>query len=60
MNKNFLSLKLIVTLSAIILLGFSFSTIIKPTVELTGPPDPKVDKLKLPANFKAEHLYSPS
>lgn len=60
MNKNFLSLKLIVTLSAIILLGFSFSTIIKPTVELTGPPDPKIDKLKLPANFKAEHLYSPS
>ncbi len=60
MNKNFLSLKLIVTLSALILLGFSFSTIMKPKVEPSGPPDPKVDKLKLPANFRAEHLYSPS
>ncbi|WP_119080500.1 c-type cytochrome [Chitinophaga alhagiae] len=27
--------------------------------EKTGPVDPKVEKLKLPDNFTAEHLYSP-
>ncbi len=46
-------------LSLITLVSLRFVYINKP-VEDQGPEGPKVDKLKLPQNFKAEHLYSPS
>ncbi|MES2828988.1 MAG: c-type cytochrome [Bacteroidota bacterium] len=48
------SVKLILSLSLLILLGLSFTTFKK------EQPGPKVDKLKLLPDFKAQHLYSPS
>ncbi|MEO6000986.1 MAG: c-type cytochrome [Chitinophagaceae bacterium] len=60
MNRKSTSLKLTVVLSALILLGFSFNTVMKPRLVSSGPPDPKIQKLKLQPNFKAEVLYSPS
>ena len=44
---------------AFVSLCFVYTRKLQPAFE---PPtgNPKIDKLKLPANFKAEHLYSPS
>ncbi|MGV8878688.1 MAG: c-type cytochrome [Sphingobacteriaceae bacterium] len=52
--KRNLSAKLLIGLSAIIVVGVSFTNFKKYL------PGPKVEKLKLLPNFKAEHLYSPS
>ncbi|NRF38021.1 c-type cytochrome [Pedobacter foliorum] len=52
-NRN-RSVKLSVSLVLLILIGVSFTTFQKYN------PGPKVEKLKLLPNFKAEHLYSPS
>lgn len=60
MNRHFLPVKLILTFTALVLLGFSFNTIIRPKTVTNGPPDPKIEKLKLQPGFNAEHLYSPS
>lgn len=38
----------------------SYRFVNKPKPLPAAPPDPKTEKLKLPAGFKAEHLYSPS
>jgi glucose/arabinose dehydrogenase len=51
-NKN--SVKLLLALSAVILVGVSFTTIRNIILS------PKVEKLKLMPGFNAEHLYSPS
>lgn len=48
------SVKLSVAFLLLILIGVSFTTFQKEN------PGPKVEKLKLLPNFKAEHLYSPS
>lgn len=45
-------------LSIVVLLG-TFTQCAEPT-PVSAPPNPKIDKLKLQAGFKAEHLYSPS
>jgi len=52
-NRN-RSVKLCIAFSLFILLGVSFTTFQKIN------PGPKVEKLKLLPDFKAEHLYSPS
>jgi putative heme-binding domain-containing protein len=52
--KRNTSARLLVCLSAFIIFAVSFTTFKKP---ITGP---KVEKLKLLPDFKAEHLYSPS
>jgi putative heme-binding domain-containing protein len=38
----------------------SFTLLKEPDLSSTITGDPKIDKLKFPAGFKAEHLYSPS
>jgi putative heme-binding domain-containing protein len=59
-HKRKLSVKLLLTLTVVILVGI-YSTTFKRTVFNTAnDPDPKIQKLKLLPNFKAEHLYSPS
>jgi putative heme-binding domain-containing protein len=60
MKRHYLPVKLILAAAAIVLLGFSFSNIIKPKTVSNIGPDPKIEKLKLQPGFKAEHLYSPS
>ncbi|MCW3107502.1 MAG: heme-binding protein, partial [Segetibacter sp.] len=59
-NNGKLSLKLLLAFTVVILAGI-YSTTIKRSV-FNSPDDanPKVQKLKLQPNFKAEHLYSPS
>ncbi|HEX8607660.1 MAG TPA: hypothetical protein VF679_03345, partial [Pedobacter sp.] len=52
--KRNTSARLLVCLSAFIIFTVSFTTFKKIL------PGPKVDKLKLLPDFKAEHLYSPS
>jgi hypothetical protein len=52
--KRNTSARLILGFSALLIFAVSFTTFNKP---LSGP---KVDKLKLLPDFKAEHLYSPS
>src|SRR5690554_4423329 len=54
MHKNTL-LKRLLLLPALALLMVSCSK----ERESTGPVNPKIDKLKLPSGFTAEHLYSP-
>lgn len=60
-NRN-TSVKLLVTLSVLLLfIGVSFIDNVKETkINRARELDPKVEKLKLLPNFKAEHLYSPS
>lgn len=48
-----------VGISALCFIIASYTTLRK-TEPATQPDDPKADKLKLQAGFKAEHLYSPS
>lgn len=58
--KGKLSIKLILTLTVVILVSI-YSTTIKSTFfNPADDPNPKIQKLKLQPNFKAEHLYSPS
>lgn len=59
-NKANISVKLLLTLSVIILIGVYSTTIKKSAFNIPGDTNPKVQKLKLQPNFKAEHLYSPS
>ena len=60
--KRNLSVKLLLTLSVLLLVvGVSFIGNVKETERNRARElDPKVEKLKLLPNFKAEHLYSPS
>ncbi|MHB1177233.1 MAG: c-type cytochrome [Daejeonella sp.] len=59
-NRN-TSVKLLVTLSVILIIGVSFIGNVKETSRNRARElDPKVEKLKLLPDFKAEHLYSPS
>lgn len=55
------SVKLIITLSVVLLIGVSFIGNVRETkIDRARELDPKVEKLKLLPNFNAEHLYSPS
>ncbi len=58
-TKGKLSIKLLIALTIVILAGV-YSTTIKKTFNAPEDTNPKVQKLKLPPNFRAEHLYSPS
>jgi len=58
MKLRYLPVKIIIILSSLVLLGFSFSSIIKPKKISSGPPDPKIEKLKLQPGFNADHLYN--
>lgn len=59
-NRN-TTVKLLVTLSVILIIGVSFIGNVKETGRNRARElDPKVEKLKLLPDFKAEHLYSPS
>lgn len=60
--KRNLSVKLLLTLSVLLLIvGVSFIGNVKETERNRARElDPKVEKLKLLPDFKAEHLYSPS
>ncbi|MDQ6813166.1 MAG: heme-binding protein, partial [Bacteroidota bacterium] len=59
-NNSKLSLKLLLTLSVVILVGIYATTIKKFVLNTAADPNPKIQKLRLQQNFKAEHLYSPS
>ncbi len=55
------TVKLLATLSVILIIGVSFIGNVKETSRNRARElDPKVEKLKLLPGFKAEHLYSPS
>ena len=59
-NRN-TTVKLLVTLSVILIIGVSFIGNVKETNRNRARElDPKVEKLKLLPGFEAEHLYSPS
>ncbi|MBF9255089.1 c-type cytochrome [Pontibacter sp. 172403-2] len=49
----------LLAVSVSILIGTSCSRLKEPETEITKPVNPKVDKLRLPDGFQAEHLYSP-
>lgn len=57
MNKK-LQILLGVMLSGVLLFSFNYGK--KPAPDVPEEVNPKVEKLKLLPNFKAEHLYSPS
>lgn len=52
--------KLLLILPVFMLAGISCNNDKEPESEVTGPIDPKVEKLRLPPDFRAEHLYSPT
>jgi hypothetical protein len=52
--------KLFFALIGFMLLGIYATTITKTANSFFRSSNPKVQKLKLPPNFNAEHLYSPS
>ncbi|PRX99404.1 putative heme-binding domain-containing protein [Pontibacter ummariensis] len=62
MLHNILSqrLKLLLALSVSVIVDSSCSRIDKEEIVSSTSIDPKVEKLKLPTGFQAEHLYSPS
>jgi putative heme-binding domain-containing protein len=60
MYRNFPSVRALLALSVSVLIGFSCSRVEKSEPGNDEPVDPKVEKLKLPTGFKAEHIYSPS
>jgi putative heme-binding domain-containing protein len=60
MYRNFPSARALLALSVSALIGFSCSRVETPESGNNKPVDPKVEKLKLPTGFQAEHLYSPS
>lgn len=51
---------ILVGMLAIVFMAASFKILNKPEPAVNGRDDPKTEKLKLPAGFVAEHLYSPS
>ncbi|MCE6992161.1 c-type cytochrome [Dyadobacter sp. CY323] len=53
-------LKLPITLAVLIAVGVFCGVMLSNRTAKHRPPGSKVDKLKLPEGFKAEHLYSPS
>lgn len=53
------SLKSLFTLTVAILVGISCNSVKDPASDEANA-DPKIAKLKLPADFRAEHLYNPS
>lgn len=55
-----LNLKIFAALVVIALVSLRFAYIKQPQKNLEVTGNPKLDKLKLLPNFKAEHLYSPS
>src|SRR4051794_3629006 len=59
-NKHPLSVKLLLILAVVFLAGIYSTTIKKSKFYFLQDPNPKVQKLKLQPNFRAEHLYSPS
>lgn len=59
MYRNFPLIRGLLALSVSVLIGTSCSRIKEPEAKNTKPVDPKVEKLKLPDGFQAEHLYSP-
>ena len=60
MKSNFQHLKWLLTVLFLVLLGFSFINMIRPTRQTPPPGDPKIEKLKLQPGFIAEHIYGPS
>ncbi|GAB3316120.1 hypothetical protein GCM10027299_05940 [Larkinella ripae] len=60
MFSRFNAAKLVLSVSALVLVGASWVTLRYPETNRQGAESPKVDKLKLLPGFKAEHLYSPS
>jgi putative heme-binding domain-containing protein len=60
MYRNFPSARALLALSVSALIGFSCSRVETTESGNDKPVDPKVEKLKLPTGFQAEHLYSPS
>lgn len=52
--------RLLTAFSLFVLVGTSWISLQQADSVQTRQEDPKTDKLKLPPNFKAEHLYSPS
>src|SRR4051794_12564460 len=59
-NKRKLTVKLLPALIIVILAGIYATTIKRSVFNIPGDTNPKVQKLKLQPNFRAEHLYSPS
>jgi hypothetical protein len=55
-----LSVKLLLAVTVVIVLGVYSTTVRKIGYNTPADDNPKVQKLKLPPNFRAEHLYSPS
>jgi hypothetical protein len=53
-------LKLPMTLAVLLAVGVFCGVMLSNRTAKHRPPGSKVDKLKLPEGFKAEHLYSPS
>jgi hypothetical protein len=53
-------LKLPMTLAVLLAVGVFCGVMLSNRAAKHRPPGSKVDKLKLPEGFKAEHLYSPS
>lgn len=60
MNLNSSPLKLFSAIAIIVLLSFGCNESKKEEPVATGPVDPKVEKLKLPPGFHADHLFGPS
>ncbi|WP_138991265.1 c-type cytochrome [Larkinella sp. C7] len=60
MFSTYRSVKLMLSVSALALVGASWVGLNYPETNRQGAESPKVDKLKLLPGFKAEHLYSPS
>ncbi len=60
LNKGKLSIKVLLTLSVVILVSIFSTTIKKVAFNSPDNANPKIQKLKLPPNFTAEHLYSSS
>src|SRR6476661_2804881 len=58
-TRRKLSIKLLAALTIVTLAGV-YSTTIKKTFNVPESDNPKLQKLKLQPNFRAEHLYSPS
>ncbi|MCW3113473.1 MAG: heme-binding protein [Segetibacter sp.] len=59
-NNRKLSVKLVLALTLVLLVGVYSTTIKGKFFNPADDPNPKIQKLKLQPNFKAEHLYSPS
>ncbi|WPP50346.1 c-type cytochrome [Catalinimonas niigatensis] len=60
MYRKFTSMKLLLAISVLILMGTSYSSINTQKPAHEKEENPKIDKLKLQDGFHAEHLYSPS